>query len=84
MKSLEEIKFDVGLEYHLRYNVYPSMIVMFDMCKDAISKVNQGEGDAEVSPPDSIVFENGELTADAVVEMFNLYFFLDEDALDPD
>lgn len=79
MKTLEEMKRDIALEYYLQYNIYPSVVFCFDMAKEAIFAVNAGEGDTMVAVPQTMTI-NGkeEMTANEVIEMFNLDFFLDE------
>lgn len=83
MKSLEEMKFDIALQNHLMYNFIPSIGFMFDMCKDAINKVNNGEGDAEVAPPEGLEYIGKKpLTAQTIVSEYSLEFFLSEDIFD--
>jgi hypothetical protein len=81
----EGIDFDIVLDQHLRYNVYPPIpSIMFDACKMAIEMANADQLDAEVELPAGITYKDGSSTSPAseIIEYARLEGFIEYDEED--
>ena len=76
----EQVRLDVALEWHLRYNHYPPLpSALIPVCKRAIDHAVKGEWDARLRLPQGLDFRNRRtMTVDECVESCHLRAFLEE------